>query len=129
MQTISGDSSCWYCINVLCLQGLCSLCKFSAAIVIMHVRVPSAHHHASVMLLGSNYCSNLHSTVAFTLCCCLCVAQVKFVTSSTGDIVFDRAFNTASLLSFYYDCEPSDFAPRISWNISDPNVLQLSMPG
>eukprot|EP00197_Chlamydomonas_leiostraca_P010724 CAMPEP_0202873964 /NCGR_PEP_ID=MMETSP1391-20130828/24396_1 /ASSEMBLY_ACC=CAM_ASM_000867 /TAXON_ID=1034604 /ORGANISM="Chlamydomonas leiostraca, Strain SAG 11-49" /LENGTH=395 /DNA_ID=CAMNT_0049555285 /DNA_START=44 /DNA_END=1231 /DNA_ORIENTATION=- len=55
--------------------------------------------------------------------------QVRFVSNASGEVVFDRAYNTASLLSFYYGRPTTDFLNRIEWNISDPNVLQLTMPG
>jgi hypothetical protein len=45
-------------------------------------------------------------------------------------VVFDRAFNTAAMLAMYYsDQSTSSFLQRIDWNIDDPNVLQLDMPG
>ncbi|KAJ9513817.1 hypothetical protein QJQ45_020893 [Haematococcus lacustris] len=53
---------------------------------------------------------------------------VAFRTNSQGEVVYDRAFNTAAMLSSYYDRSPADFLQRIRWNPDDPNVLQLSMP-
>ncbi|EFJ51227.1 hypothetical protein VOLCADRAFT_103598 [Volvox carteri f. nagariensis] len=54
--------------------------------------------------------------------------QVAFVRNGTGRVVYDRRFNTASMLSMYYD-KTMSFLERISWDINDPNVLILSMPG
>ncbi|GIL68327.1 hypothetical protein Vafri_21608, partial [Volvox africanus] len=73
--------------------------------------------------------------------------QVAFVRNGAGRVVYDRQFNTASMLSIspvgekgraragpfthfcrYYDNTMS-FANRIRWDINDPNVLTLSMPG
>ncbi|GIL68328.1 hypothetical protein Vafri_21608, partial [Volvox africanus] len=54
--------------------------------------------------------------------------QVAFVRNGAGRVVYDRQFNTASMLSMYYDNTMS-FANRIRWDINDPNVLTLSMPG
>ncbi|GLC41532.1 hypothetical protein PLESTB_001000800 [Pleodorina starrii] len=54
--------------------------------------------------------------------------QVAFVRNGAGKVVYDRRFNTASMLSMYYDNTMS-FTERIRWNIDDPNVLSLAMPG
>ena len=53
--------------------------------------------------------------------------MVKFIPGRTGTAVFDRSFNTASMLAMYM---PNvDLTGRITWNQNDPNVLRLSMPG
>ena len=45
-----------------------------------------------------------------------------------GGVIYDRRFNTASLLAGYYG-SGTDFAGRISWDPNNPNVLSLSLPG
>lgn len=45
-----------------------------------------------------------------------------------GKVIFDRRFNTASMLEMYYG-DTVNFDRRIDWNPADPNVLTLSMPG
>lgn len=54
--------------------------------------------------------------------------QVSFIRNDRGKVVFDRRFNTASMLSMYYDGQLDSISQRISWNPNDPNVLSLSMP-
>ncbi|MEW5319254.1 MAG: hypothetical protein WDW38_010417 [Sanguina aurantia] len=53
--------------------------------------------------------------------------QVQFVRNRSGRVVYDRAFNTAALVSTYYD-GTIDFSRRITWDVNDPNVLVLEMP-
>ncbi|KAG2437242.1 hypothetical protein HXX76_005905 [Chlamydomonas incerta] len=53
--------------------------------------------------------------------------QVSFTRNGGGRVVYDRAFNTAAMLSMYYD-KTMSFTERIDWNIDDPNVLTLQMP-
>ena len=60
-------------------------------------------------------------------CVLACRYQVQFVPNRERKAIFDRRFNTATLLGMYY---PSvDFSQRIVWNPDDPNVLSLSVPG
>lgn len=47
--------------------------------------------------------------------------------NKSGRVIFDRRYNTASLLGAYYG-PGTDFAGRITWNPEDPNVLRLSLP-
>ncbi|KAG2439703.1 hypothetical protein HYH02_010582 [Chlamydomonas schloesseri] len=54
--------------------------------------------------------------------------QVSFTRNGAGRVVYDRAFNTAAMLSMYYD-KTLSFKERIAWSIDDPNVLTLQMPG
>ncbi|KAG2499710.1 hypothetical protein HYH03_002645 [Edaphochlamys debaryana] len=55
--------------------------------------------------------------------------QVSFVRNRTGKVVYDRRFNTASMLSMYYTGADMSFQERIVWDINDPNILSLRMPG
>ncbi|GFR48381.1 hypothetical protein Agub_g10273 [Astrephomene gubernaculifera] len=54
--------------------------------------------------------------------------QVAFMRNARGKVVYDRQFNTASMLAMYYD-KTMNFAERIQWDVNDPNVLTLQMPG
>eukprot|EP00775_Hariotina_reticulata_P012362 gene12362-12497_t len=54
--------------------------------------------------------------------------QVAFMRNPSGDVIYDRRFNTAALLATYYGSN-MDFAGRISWDPQDPNSLSLLMPG
>lgn len=53
--------------------------------------------------------------------------QVKFVRNEAGKVIFDRRFNTASLISMYYG-DSLNMDDRITWNPEDPNVLLLALP-
>jgi hypothetical protein len=56
--------------------------------------------------------------------------QVRFARNQSADIVFDRAYNTASMLAAYYPGRhPAEFMQRMDWSRDDPNVLTLDMPG
>jgi len=55
--------------------------------------------------------------------------QVAFTRNRNGALVFDRAMNTASLLAPYYGVGVDEILPRITWDINDPNVLELTVPG
>ena len=82
-------------------------------------RHPAAHLRAPQPLMHQIPCPR-----AFVLACRY---QVQFVPNRERKAIFDRRFNTATLLGMYY---PSvDFSQRIVWNPDDPNVLSLSVPG
>jgi len=46
--------------------------------------------------------------------------QVAFMRNPSGDVIYDRRFNTAALLATYYGSN-MDFAGRITW---DPKVMR-----
>lgn len=54
--------------------------------------------------------------------------QVSFVRNSRDQVVYDRRFNTASLLHTYIGQDASDLAQCITWDINDPNILDVSLP-
>ncbi|GAX77373.1 hypothetical protein CEUSTIGMA_g4819.t1 [Chlamydomonas eustigma] len=56
--------------------------------------------------------------------------QVKYMTDPSGrpQTIFDRRFNTVSLLEMYYG-EKTPIASRIEWNPQDPNIMKLDLPG
>ncbi|KAG1659433.1 hypothetical protein FOA52_001104 [Chlamydomonas sp. UWO 241] len=62
--------------------------------------------------------------------------KVSFVRGPNDKVIFDRRFNTATLVGMYYPgthrlqrAHRTDFNERIVWNMADPNVLLLSLPG
>jgi len=57
--------------------------------------------------------------------------QICFIRNREGRVVYDRSFNTASMLVAYYpDMTVQQLQQQyITWQRDDPNVLQLSMPG
>jgi len=55
--------------------------------------------------------------------------QAAFIRNSKGEVICDRAFNVASLLSYYYNRPVSDYLSRTNWNPDDPNVLTLNLQG
>jgi hypothetical protein len=56
-------------------------------------------------------------------------AQAGFIRNSQGEVICDRSFNVASLLSYYYNRPVSDYINRTRWNKDDPNVLDLNLQG
>ena len=54
--------------------------------------------------------------------------EVSFIRNSSGRVVTDRKFNTASLMALYLgkDAIP---ARSIKWNPQDPNTLVMNLPG
>ncbi|KAI7839807.1 hypothetical protein COHA_006605 [Chlorella ohadii] len=55
--------------------------------------------------------------------------QVAFLRNARGEVVPDRAFNTASLMNTYLGMPAADVRRRIEWNENDPNLLQMGLPG
>jgi hypothetical protein len=53
--------------------------------------------------------------------------QCRWIQSDDG-IIFDRAFNTASLLSMYYQAEEG-WGDRIDWDYKNPNIATVRLPG
>ena len=56
-------------------------------------------------------------------------SQAGFIKNSSGEVVCDRAFNVASLLSYYYRHPVSEYLSRTTWKKDDPNVLLLDLQG
>lgn len=56
-------------------------------------------------------------------------SQAGFIRNGQGETICDRAFNVASLLSFYYNKPVPEYLNRIRWNKDDPNVLDLNLQG
>ena len=44
-------------------------------------------------------------------------------------MVPDRRFNTASLMQTYLGAGLEDTQQRIEWQLNDPNLLQMALPG
>lgn len=55
--------------------------------------------------------------------------QVAFLRNARGEVVPDRRFNTASLMQAYTGSAAAEVAARIAWDPSDPNTLQMALPG
>ncbi|KAF5827256.1 hypothetical protein DUNSADRAFT_1063 [Dunaliella salina] len=55
--------------------------------------------------------------------------EAAFIRNKNGEVICDRAFNVASLLSYYYNRPVSDYLSRTNWNPDDPNVLTLNLQG
>ena len=56
--------------------------------------------------------------------------RVRWIKPSQDEdkrVIFDRAFNTESLLSMYYT-ETEGWGERIEWDPSNPNILSVSLP-
>ena len=52
---------------------------------------------------------------------------VSFMRNNRGQVVIDRRFNTAQLVSLYLDKPvPEDV---ITWNPDNPNQLMMALPG
>lgn len=54
--------------------------------------------------------------------------QVSFRANSRGEVVPDRSFNTASLLSMYLRSSREELQQGIQWNLNNPNELTLKLP-
>lgn len=54
--------------------------------------------------------------------------KVRFIRGRDGRPIFDRAYNTATLLAMYYPAN-TDFDERITWEPDDPNIMQIRVPG
>jgi hypothetical protein len=55
--------------------------------------------------------------------------QAAFVRNGRGQVVLDRARNTAELLAVYYPRVGADALTRmVSWDVDDPNALRLRLP-
>jgi hypothetical protein len=54
--------------------------------------------------------------------------QVSFRANSRGEVVPDRRFNTASLLSMYLGSTRVELQQGIQWNLNNPNELTLKLP-
>jgi hypothetical protein len=55
--------------------------------------------------------------------------QVSFIRNPRGQVVTDRRFNTASLMHTYLGLEQAAVENRITWNVADPNRLDMTLPG
>ncbi|PRW33134.1 hypothetical protein C2E21_7942 [Chlorella sorokiniana] len=55
--------------------------------------------------------------------------QVAFLRNARGEVVPDRAFNTASLMNTYLGMPAAEVRRRIAWNENDPNLLEMGLPG
>jgi hypothetical protein len=55
--------------------------------------------------------------------------EVSFIRNPRGQVVTDRRYNTASLMHTYLGLEQAAVENRISWNVADPNRLDISLPG
>jgi len=64
--------------------------------------------------------SDLNRTARYT---------VAFTRNSRQQVVLDRRSNTASMLEVYMGPKADKIYDRIQWDVDDPNVLRLSVPG
>ncbi|KAG7672334.1 hypothetical protein Ndes2526B_g09161 [Nannochloris sp. 'desiccata'] len=55
--------------------------------------------------------------------------EVSFIRNPRGQVVTDRRYNTASLMHTYLGLEQAAVENRITWNVADPNRLDMSLPG
>jgi hypothetical protein len=55
--------------------------------------------------------------------------QCAFVRNARGQVVTDRRFNTAALMATYLGLEAGAVAAGIRWDLDDPNLLQMGLPG
>jgi len=55
--------------------------------------------------------------------------EVSFIRNPRGQVVTDRRYNTASLMHTYLGLEQAAVENRITWNVGDPNRLDMSLPG
>lgn len=54
---------------------------------------------------------------------------IKFIRNGQGKVISDRAFNTAALVELYMGKIAGMDSNRLDWNMDDPNVLTLRLPG
>lgn len=55
--------------------------------------------------------------------------QVAFTQNQRGEVVPDRSFNTASLMQTYTGTAAAEVQQRIDWDLNDPNLLEMALPG